>query len=162
MLKGKFTTVSMDHMYSSPRRIIDWLSQSWSELGDNNTRPVNRRKRPALLISPDDADDEETPRRRNTAPLDAQSSSNASLQTSDSFDSAATPSKRRRKSRGIAMASAGAPDVVFLDGTEPGALRSLVRHFALVRREKHFVWPELLEQVRSHPLRETTFNDLTS
>jgi hypothetical protein len=155
-------------MYSSSSRIIDWLSQSGSEIDD--ATPVNPRKRPispassdameqkpgakrarvqpqfdayspaGTLVSPED-DEEAIPRRRNPAPSDAQSSSAASSQqTSDSFDSAATPSERRKKSRGIAFASSSALQVVFSNGTEPepAALRLLVRHFALVRREKHF------------------------
>lgn len=120
-------------MYSSSSRIIDWLSQSGSEIDD--ATPVNPRKRPispassdameqkpgakrarvqpqfdayspaGTLVSPED-DEEATPRRRNPAPSDAQSSSAASSQqTSDNFDSAATPSERRKKSRGIAFAS---------------------------------------------------------
>jgi hypothetical protein len=100
----------------------------------------------ADLLHASDEDIDETPTQNNkrppsTAPSSEAQSQESSVYTSESQGSAATPSKRRRRTVGLAVATTGAPKTI--DGTEPGALRDMARHLKSVEAQRHFLWPEL-------------------
>ncbi|KAK3348665.1 hypothetical protein B0T25DRAFT_227463 [Lasiosphaeria hispida] len=85
--------------------------------------------------------------------------------TSESASSKVSLStKRRRQSQGLALASAAVPLLAYFNDPNsrpPPLLQALDNELQDISVDKHFVWPELRDEIVNHPPKDTLFRQLT-
>jgi hypothetical protein len=114
-----------------------------------------------------DDEDDPTPHRREdiwgqsvARSIGSQSSTHT---TSESTDSQTSSVKRRRRAQGLGLVAVGAPQLAYFGDDyrkPPPLLHDLAVELEDLDDDKHFVWPELRDEIAHHPLQDSLFRRL--
>lgn len=113
--------------------------------------------------SSDQDEDDPTPRRREDMPgwrVARSVGSQSSTQTSESqsTDSQTSSVKRRRRTHGLGRVAVGAPQLAYFSDDSrkpPPLLHDLAIQLEDLDADKHFVWPELRDDITRHLLNDS-------